>query len=53
MKIRVLVLASLLLVLAGTAANAHTAANVQHNATVTCCDPPPACGMFLCPPDGN
>jgi hypothetical protein len=53
MKIRVIVLASLLLVLAGTAANAHTAANVQHNATVTCCDPPPACGMFLCPPDGN
>jgi hypothetical protein len=49
-KIRVIALASVLLVLAGTAANARTASDIQTNATVTCCDPPPACGMFKCPP---
>ncbi len=51
MKVRVMVLASLLLILAGTAANANTQANVKTNASVTCCDPPPECGLFNCPPD--
>jgi hypothetical protein len=53
MKIRVVVLATLLLVLAGTAANARDAASVKTNAQSICCDPPPVCGGMLCSPDAK
>jgi hypothetical protein len=51
MKLRVIALGTLLVVLAGTAANARTnVPSVQTNASVTCCDPPPVCGARKCPP---
>jgi len=51
-KLRVIALGTLLVVLAGTAANANdrtSKPNDQTNVSVTCCDPPSICGR-KCPP---